>query len=154
MKYRIRYDDPYNIWIFLTPFALLTLLFMLMGMNNKWVIESKNHWWNRWKVVDEFDDVVDAHIKYFKLAHNLKINKYVKFPHNHKKGIEVTCKLTFQHNEHPIDPAYTYTVGYKPHNYARFYHACYSAESYEHALMKLWGDMEVERLISEKKEMN
>ena len=39
---------------------------------------------------------------------NLTIEKYVKFPHNRKKDKEVTCELTFQHNNNPIDPEYTY----------------------------------------------
>ena len=139
MKYRIKYIDTSLLW--LTPLAFLN-----MGGSNYWEIQSKNHWWNKWKKVGyTYDNPEDAYIEYFKLKHNLDIKKRIEFPHNRDKTKTVWCELNFEYREHSKE--YTYVVGYKPRNYTRYYHCTYSSESYEDALMKLWCDLEVKKLI-------
>ena len=71
------------------------------------------------------------------------------FPHNRKKGEFVTCHLEFKYNSYSTD--YKYTVGYKPRNYVNYYHCCYSSESYEQALMNLYYDMELKKMLNETK---
>ena len=149
MKYRIKYDDPTNDgWLWLTPFMLFALLFAFMGVKSKWVIEQKKHWWNKWKVVEEYNDQTEAYIHYMKLAYNINIEEEIVFPHNKNKNKKQTCILTCQYNDKPIDLEYKYTVGYKPRNYERYYHACYSGKSYEDALGKLWCDMEIKKILN------
>lgn len=144
MKYRIKCNDSWG--LFFTPFAFLN-----MGGTVTWVIQQKKYWLSKWETIERFDNKVDAYIKYFKLAYNLNVKKTLRFPHNKEKGKKVWCELTFQHNNHPIGPEYTYTVGYKPRNYAHYYHACYSGVSYEEALHRLYWDLEIKKLINKNK---
>ena len=146
MKYRIRYDETTNdSWLWFTPFILFAFLFAFMGVKGKWVIEQKKHWWNKWKIIKEYSNQIDAYIDYFKLKYDLEIEEYLDFPHNKNKKKKQTCKLTFK--EQPHSPEYRYAVGYKPINYHLFYHVCYSEESFEDALGKLYCDLEVKKLI-------
>ena len=139
MKYKIDYTD--SSWLFFTPFAFLN-----MGGTNHWTIMQKRHWWNKWKKVGYiYDNQEDAYIEYFKLKYNLEIRKYMEFPHNRNKNQKVWCYLEFKFNNYSEE--YRYCVGYKPSNYARYYFCTYSSESYEDALMKLWCDLEVRKLI-------
>ena len=139
MKYRIKYMD--SSWLFFTPFSFLN-----MGGINHWVIESKHHGWNRWKQVgNTYNNPEDAYIEYFKLKHNLDIQKRMQFTHNKDKNKKVWCDLEFKLNNYSEE--YRYCVGYKPRNYAKYYFCTYSSESYEDALMKLWCDLEVRKSI-------
>ena len=139
MKYKIDYTD--SSWLFFTPFAFLN-----MGGTNHWIIRQKRHWWNKWeKVGRTYDNPEDAYIEYFKLKHNLDIQKRMQFTHNKDKNKKVWCDLEFKFNNYSEE--YRYCVGYKPKNYARYYFCTYSSESYEDALMKLWCDLEVRKLI-------
>ncbi len=139
MKYKIDYTD--SSWLFFTPFAFLN-----MGGIDHWTIMSKKHWWNKWKKVGyTYDNPEDAYIEYFKLKYNLDVKKRIEFPHNRDKNKTVWCELNFEYRGHSKE--YTYVVGYKPRNYARYYHCTYSNESYEDALIKLWCDLEVKKLI-------
>ena len=75
MKYRIKYNDPINDkWLWFTPFViaafLAVFLVAFLGVNGKWVIEQKKHWWNKWKIIEEYDNAKDAYIKYFKLHYD------------------------------------------------------------------------------------
>ena len=146
MKYRIKYNDPTNDgWLWFTPFVIFAFLAAFIGVKGKWVIEQKKHWWNNWKVIEVYDNAKDAHIKYFKLKHNLDIQKRMQFTHNRYKNKTVWCELEFKFNNYSKE--YKYCVGYKPKNYARYYFCTYSSESYEDALIKLWCDLEVRKLI-------
>ena len=142
MKYKINYTD--SSWLFFTPFAFLN-----MGGTNHWNIMQKQHWWNKWtKVGYTYDNPKDAYIEYFKLKYNINIEKRKEFQHNRKKDKTVWCHLDFHYNNYSKE--YKYCVGYKPTNYAKYYHCCYSNESYEDALMKLYNDMEIKKLINKK----
>lgn len=139
MKYKIDYTD--SSWLFFTPFAFLN-----MGGTNHWNIMQKRHWWNKWeKVGYTYDNPEDAYIEYFKLKYNLDIQKRMQFTHNKDKNKRVWCDLEFKFNNYPEE--YRYCVGYKPRNYARYYFCKYSSESYEDALMRLWCDLEIKKLI-------
>ena len=147
MTHRIKYNDPTNDgWLWFTPFVLFAFLFAFMGVKGNWVIEQKKHWWNKWKIIEEYDNVKDAYIKYFKLHYDIDIKESMVFPHNRKKGEFVTCHLEFKYNSYSTD--YKYTVGYKPRNYVNYYHCCYSSESYEQALMNLYCDMELKKMLN------
>ena len=151
MKYRIRHIDPTNDgWLWFTPLILFAFLFALTGAKGKWVIEQKKHWWNKWKIIGEYDDAKYAYIKYFKLHHNIDIKEIMVFPHNKRSGEYVICHLEFKYNDYSKD--YKYTVGYKPRNYANYYHCCYSSESYEDAMMKLYHDILLKNIIDRKEE--
>ena len=151
MKYRIRYIDPTNDgWLWFTPLVLFAFLFAFMGVKGKWVIEQKKHWWNKWKIIEEYDKANFAHIRYFKLRYNIDIKEFMIFPHNKHSGEYVTCHLEFKYNDYSKD--YKYTVGYKPRNYVNYYHCCYSSESYEDAMMKLYNDILLKKIIDRKKE--
>ena len=140
MKYKINYTD--SSWLFFTPFAFLN-----MGGTNYWTIMSKKHWWNKWtKVGDTYDNPKDAYIEYFKLKYNIDIKNGMRFPHNRDKNKTVWCELEFKFNNHSDE--YKYCVGYKPINYIRFYHCAYSPDSYEDALLRLYSDLEVKKLIN------
>ena len=69
----------------------------------------------------------------------------MQFTHNRDKNKTVWCELEFKFNNHSKE--YKYCVGYKPRNYVRYYFCTYSSESYEDALIKLWSDLEVRKLI-------
>lgn len=140
MKHRLKYHD--TTWLFFTPFAFLNM----GGNTNLWTIEYKKHWWNKWKVLERYNEPESAYIEYFKLHYNINIKEQMTFPHNHKKGEFVTCHLEFKYNSHSTD--YRYVVGYKPRNYVRYYYCCYSSDSYEDALMKLYCDLEVKKMIN------
>lgn len=151
MKYRIKYNDPINDrWLWFTPFVIAAFIAVFLatflGVNGKWVIEQKKHWWNKWKIIEEYDNAKDAYIKYFKLHYDIDIKESMVFPHNRKKGEFVTCHLEFKYNSYSTD--YKYTVGYKPRNYVNYYHCCYSPESYEQALMNLYYDMEIKKMLN------
>lgn len=140
MKYKIDYTDSW--WLWLTPFAFLNM----GGGTYHWTIMQKRHWWNNWeKVGDTYDNPEDAYIEYFKLKHNLDIQKRMQFTHNKDKNKKVWCELVFKFNNYSKE--YKYCVGYKPRNYARYYFCAHSSESYEDALIKLWSDLEVRKLI-------
>ena len=139
MKHRIKYHD--TTWLFFTPLAFLN-----MGGTNLWTIEQKRHWWNKWEVIERYSNPEDAYRKYFKLHYDIDIKESMVFPHNRKKGEFVTCHLEFKYNSHSTD--YRYTVGYKPRNYVNYYHCCYSSESYEQALMNLYCDMELKKILN------
>lgn len=139
MKHRIKYHD--TTWLFFTPFAFLN-----MGGTNLWTIEQKRHWWNKWEVIARYSNPEDAYIKYFKLHYDIDIKESMVFPHNRNKGEFVTCHLEFKYNSHSTD--YRYCVGYKPRNYVNYYHCCYSSESYEQALMNLYCDMELKKMLN------
>lgn len=151
MKYRIRYIEPTNDWwLWLTPLVLFAFLFAFLGVKGKWVIEQKKHWWNKWKIIEEYDNAKYAYIRYFKLHYNIDIKEIMVFPHNKRNGEYVTCHLEFKYNDYSKD--YKYTVGYKPRNYVNYYHCCYSSESYEDAMMKLYNDILLKKIIDRKKE--
>ena len=80
------------------------------------------------------------------MHYNIDIKESMVFPHNRKKGEFVTCHLEFKYNSYSTD--YKYTVGYKPRNYVNYYHCCYSSESYEQALMNLYYDMELKKILN------
>lgn len=139
MKYRVKYID--SSWLFFTPFSFLN-----MGGTDHWCIESKKHWWNKWKKLGcTYSDPEDCYIEYFKLKYNINIENKIEFTHNRNKNKKVWCYLEFHFNNYSTE--YKYCVGYKPTNYARYYHCCYSSESYEDALMKLYNDIEIKKLI-------
>ena len=142
MKYRIKYHD--TTWLFFTPLAFLN-----MGGTNLWTIEQKRHWWNKWEVIERYNEPENAYIKYFKLKYDLNIEKIIKFPHNIKKEKIAICYLEFKYNSHSTD--YRYCVGYKPRNYINYYHCCYSSESCEDALIKLYNDLEIRKLLQKNK---
>lgn len=138
MKYKIDYTD--STWLFFTPFSFLN-----MGGTHYWTIMSKKHWWNKWsKVGYTYDNPEDAYIEYFKLKYNINIEKKIEFTHNKNKNKKVTCYLAFKFNNYS---RYKYCVGYKPGNYAKYYHCCYSIDSYEDALMRLYNEIEIKKLI-------
>ena len=139
MKHRIKYHD--TTWLFFTP-----LSFLNMGGTDLWTIEQKHHWWNKWEVIERYSNPEDAYRKYFKLHYDIDIKESMVFPHNRKKGEFVTCHLEFKYNSHSTD--YRYVVGYKPRNYVNYYHCCYSSESYEQALMNLYCDMELKKMLN------
>ena len=142
MKYRVKYTD--SSLLFFTPFAFLN-----MGGTDHWEIQSKEGLFGKWtKVGYTYDNPKDAYIEYFKLKYNINIEKRKEFQHNRKKDKTVWCDLEFKFNNY--SEKYRYCVGYKPTNYAKYYHCCYSSESYEDALMRLWSDLEVRKLINKK----
>ena len=141
MKYRLKYHD--TSWLFFTPFAFLNM----GGNTNLWTIECKKHWWNKWKVIERYEDEIGAYIHYMKLAYNMDFEEEMEFPHNRNKHKKQTCVLTLKYDSNPISPEYKYTAGYKPVNYKNYYFACYSGESYEDALGKLWCDLEVRKIL-------
>ena len=139
MKYKINYTD--SSWLFFTPFSFLN-----MGETNHWNIMQKKHWWNKWKKVGStYDNPEDAYIEYFKLKYNLDIKKRIEFPHNRDKNKTVWCELEFKFNNYSEE--YKYYAGYKPKNYARYYFCAYSSKSYEDALLRLYNDLEIKKLI-------
>ena len=138
MKHRLKYHD--TSWLFFTPFAFLN-----MGGTDLWTLERKKYWWNKWEVIERYNEPEPAYIRYFKLHYDIDIKESMVFPHNQKKGEYVTCHLEFKFNNYSKD--YRYTVGYKPRNYVNYYHACYSGESYEAALWKLYSDMELKKIL-------
>ncbi len=140
MKYKIDYTD--SSWLFFTPFSFLN-----MGGTNHWTIMSKKHWWNKWsKVGYTYDNPKDAYIEYFKLKYNINIEKKIEFPHNRNKNKLFVCELEFKFNKYSDE--YRYCVGYKPINCTRFYYCAYSVDSYEDALLRLYNDLEVKKLIN------
>ena len=140
MKYRVKYTD--SSWLFFTPFAFLN-----MGGTNHWAIQSKKGLFGKWKNVgDVYSQPEDCYIEYFKLKYNINIEKRKEFKHNRKKNKTVYCFLDFRFNNYSTE--FRYCVGYKPTNYARYYHCCYSSESYEDALMRLYTELQVKELIN------
>ena len=141
-KYRIKHHD--TSLLFFTPFAFLN-----MDGTDVYNIEQRKGWWifGKWEIIYRSKNIVDAYIEYFRIVYDLNIKRYLEFPHNKNKNKKQTCILDFKYDSHPISPEYTYTVGYKPSNYSRYYHACYSSESYEQALMKLWCDLEIKKIL-------
>ena len=142
MKYRVNYTD--SSWLFFTPFSFLN-----MGGTDHWQIESKKHWWNKWKKEGyTYSDPKDCYIEYFKLKYNINIENKIEFTHNRNKNKKVWCYLEFKFNSHSNE--YKYCVGYKPRNYVNYYLCCYSYESYEDALMKLYNEIKIKKLINKK----
>ena len=93
------------------------------------------------------DSVLDSLKKWFDDPENVrKFQEDMIKENNRKKGEFVTCHLEFKYNSYSTD--YKYTVGYKPRNYVNYYHCCYSSESYEQALMNLYYDMEIKKMLN------
>jgi hypothetical protein len=70
MKYRVKYID--SSWLFFTPFAFLN-----MGGTEHWVVQSKKHWWNKWKKVETYSNKKDAYKKLNQLNYE-RINNRTK----------------------------------------------------------------------------
>jgi len=147
MKYRIKHIDTSLLW--LTPFAFLN-----MGGSDYWEIQSKKHWWNKWKKVGyTYTDKVEAYREYFKLAYGLDIPERKLFKHNKNKNKKVWCDLKLgylRNHSNNYNNGEHYYAGYKPYNYAHFYYCCYG-KSYEEALNKLYWNLYVKEELLHKK---
>lgn len=133
--------------------GLMTLIFFwlipFMNTGPTWEIQYKKHWWNRWKTCDNTDNIAEAYSSWLNYSidgkYTLPMN--LKFPHNHIEGKFTWCKLKV--GKFPDNKKYQegqYYAGYKPENYHNFYYCSYG-NSYEEAISKLWGDIEVQKMI-------
>lgn len=116
-----------------------------------WKIQFKNHWWNIWKICNSYDTIEDAYRNLINYETNGKciLKKKIKFPHNRIKGKNVNCFLKLG-KINTVNENYNegnhYCAGYKPINYGKYYYCSYG-KSYEEAIYKLWGDLEVKKLL-------
>lgn len=142
MKYRVKHVDK----------TLLHLLFpFIFPFNSSFIeyeVQYKKHWWNKWKTCDNYDRISDAYAAWLKYESEGKceLPELMKFPHNKKAGEYVWCNLQLG----KLSKKYgneQYYAGYRPKNYHNFYYCSYG-NSYETAISKLWGDLEVQKLLN------
>lgn len=140
MKYRVKHHDN-TLIKFLFPVHFMGIEF------DTYSVQCKQHWWSRWKICYNTDDIADAYNSLMKYQTNnkqsLPLGRY--FTHNRDKNKQVWCDLCvgkLSNHDKDYNDGMHYYAGYKPKRYHNYYHCSYG-KSYEQAIYKLYWDLYV-----------